>query len=135
MEGERREEKSLWETSTEKNPSLCFLRFSPKSIRKELQRAPGGRVKGRRGAGAMVLGEHRHGKSRVRIARAWRMRRDGRGDGDPDRDVFVEWGISVLLSSRCDASFTLADNSDIVATDSIKNTVNLHLDSLVFSFL
>ncbi|KAI5069504.1 hypothetical protein GOP47_0015805 [Adiantum capillus-veneris] len=58
--------------------------------------------------------QHRHGKARVRVGRVWR---------EGTRHAFVEWSVSVLLSSRCDPAFTVGDNSSIVATDSIKNTV------------
>lgn len=60
------------------------------------------------------LEQHRHGKTRVRIGRVWR---------DGPRHTFVEWSVSVLLSSHCEPAFTVGDNSGIVATDSIKNTV------------
>ncbi|MCO5561894.1 hypothetical protein L7F22_015519 [Adiantum nelumboides] len=57
---------------------------------------------------------HRHGKARVRVGRVWR---------EGARHAFVEWSVSVLLSSHCEPAFTAGDNSAIVATDSIKNTV------------
>lgn len=58
--------------------------------------------------------QHRHGKARVRVGRVWR---------EGTRHAFVEWSVSVLLSSHCEPAFTAGDNSAIVATDSIKNTV------------
>lgn len=58
--------------------------------------------------------QHRHGKARVRIGRVWRS---------SSRHIFVEWNVSVLLSSNSLPAFTSGDNSAVVATDSIKNTV------------
>lgn len=59
--------------------------------------------------------EQRHGKSRVRVGRAWR---DQKG-----RHHFVEWNVSISLLSDCLPAYVNADNSDIVATDTMKNTV------------
>lgn len=59
--------------------------------------------------------EQRHGKSRVRVGRVWR---------EPSgRHHFVEWNVSISLLSDCLPAYTRADNSDIVATDTMKNTV------------
>ncbi|KAL6125332.1 hypothetical protein ACLB2K_073391 [Fragaria x ananassa] len=60
--------------------------------------------------------EQRHGKDRVRVARVWRNTPDG-------RHVVVEWSVSISLLSDCLAAYTRDDNSDIVATDTMKNTV------------
>eukprot|EP00250_Pteridium_aquilinum_P005739 c15792_g1_i1 orf=215-1117(-) len=60
------------------------------------------------------LVHHRHGKARVRVGRVWR---------DGAHHAFVEWSVSVLVSSHCEPAFTIGDNAAIVATDSIKNTV------------
>ncbi|EYU19843.1 hypothetical protein ABFS82_06G082600 [Erythranthe guttata] len=59
--------------------------------------------------------EQRHGKARVRVGRVWR---EANG-----RHLFVEWNVSISLLSDCLAAYTRADNSDIVATDTMKNTV------------
>jgi urate oxidase len=59
----------------------------------------------------------RHGKSRVRVSRVWRR---PAADGG---HLFVEWSVAVSLVSDCLPSYTSDDNSAIVATDSIKNTV------------
>jgi urate oxidase len=59
----------------------------------------------------------RHGKSRVRVGRVWRRSVAAGGD------VFVEWNVAVSVVSDCLPSYTSDDNSTIVATDSIKNTV------------
>ncbi len=60
------------------------------------------------------LGENRYGKSRVRLSRITR-REDGHD--------FQEWTVRVLLHGDFDASFTEADNSKILPTDTMKNTV------------
>lgn len=70
--------------------------------------------------------EQKHGKDRVRVARVWRNR-----DG---HHFFVEWSVSISLLSDCIAAYTRDDNSDIVATDTMKNTVSLLL-SLGFIFV
>jgi urate oxidase len=61
-----------------------------------------------------ILAENRYGKSRVRLSR---ITRHG------DRHEFNEWSVSVLLEGDFEASFTEADNSKILPTDTIKNTV------------
>ncbi|XP_058109059.1 uricase-2 isozyme 2 [Magnolia sinica] len=60
--------------------------------------------------------EQKHGKSRVRVSRVWRRREGG-------RDFIVEWNVSVSLLSDCIPSYVDSDNSSIVATDTMKNTV------------
>lgn len=59
--------------------------------------------------------EQRHGKERVRLGRVWRSR--------GGHHFFVEWVVGISLLSDCLDSYIRDDNSDIVATDSIKNTV------------
>ncbi|KAF3434432.1 hypothetical protein FNV43_RR25535 [Rhamnella rubrinervis] len=59
--------------------------------------------------------EQRHGKARVRVGRAWR--------NDDGRYFFVEWNVSISLLSDCVAAYVRDDNSDVVATDTMKNTV------------
>jgi urate oxidase len=60
------------------------------------------------------LGENRYGKSRVRLSRIMR-----RGD----HHDFNEWIVQVLLHGDFETSFTEADNSKILPTDTMKNTV------------
>ena len=60
------------------------------------------------------LGENRYGKSRVRLSRITRH---------ADRHEFNEWTVHVLLHGDFDASYTQADNSQILPTDTMKNTV------------
>jgi urate oxidase len=60
------------------------------------------------------LGENRYGKSRVRLSR---ITRHG------DHHDFNEWTVEVLLTGDFETSFTAADNSKILPTDTMKNTV------------
>ncbi len=60
------------------------------------------------------LGEYQYGKSRVRISRVTRQ---------GSRHEFQEWTVRVLLQGEFEASFTLADNTSILPTDTMKNTV------------
>jgi urate oxidase len=60
------------------------------------------------------LGENRYGKSRVRLSRITRSN---------DRHEFNEWTVCVLLHGDFDSSFIDADNSKILPTDTMKNTV------------
>jgi urate oxidase len=61
-----------------------------------------------------TLGKNRYGKSRVRLSRISR---------DTYHHDFDEWTVQVLLEGNFDASFTAADNSNILPTDTMKNTV------------
>ncbi len=65
------------------------------------------------------LGENCYGKSRVRISRITRIQDPQKGD----RHEFQEWTVRVLLHGDFDASFTATDNSKILPTDTMKNTV------------
>ncbi|KAH0917774.1 hypothetical protein HID58_025434 [Brassica napus] len=67
-------------------------------------------------AGGGLRVEQRHGKARVRVGRVWRQGADG-------SHHFVEWNVSISLLSHCLSSYHRDDNSDIVATDTMKNTV------------
>jgi urate oxidase len=60
------------------------------------------------------LGENRYGKSRVRLSR---ITRHG------DHHEFNEWTVQVLLQGDFETCFTKADNSKILPTDTMKNTV------------
>ena len=60
------------------------------------------------------LAENQYGKSRVRLSR---ITRHG------NRHDFQEWNLRVLLQGGFDESFTKADNSKILPTDTMKNTV------------
>nr|AFK45861.1 unknown [Medicago truncatula] len=60
--------------------------------------------------------EQRHGKERVRVARVWKSK-------DGKQQFVVEWRVSINLLSDCVNSYVRDDNSDIVATDTMKNTV------------
>jgi urate oxidase len=60
------------------------------------------------------LGENSYGKSRVRLSRITRL---------ADKHLFNEWSVKVLLEGDFETAFTEADNSKILPTDTMKNTV------------
>ncbi len=60
-----------------------------------------------------TLGGNRYGKSRVRLSRITR---------ETNHHDFDEWTVQVLLEGDFDASFTEADNSSVLPTDTMKNT-------------
>jgi len=62
----------------------------------------------------ITLGENRYGKSRVRLMRV--KRENGRHD-------LHEWTLEVLLQGDFESCFTEGDNSKILPTDTMKNTV------------
>jgi urate oxidase len=61
-----------------------------------------------------ALAENRYGKSRVRLVRVKRH---------PDRHDFCEWTVQILLRGDFESCFTDGDNSKILPTDTMKNTV------------
>jgi len=62
----------------------------------------------------IALGENRYGKSRVRLVRVKRGK---------DRHDFREWTLEILLEGDFESCFTEGDNSKILPTDTMKNTV------------
>src|ERR1700723_2945687 len=60
------------------------------------------------------LGENRYGKSRIRLVRVKRHL---------DRHDFVEWTVQILLQGDFESCFIDGDNSKILPTDTMKNTV------------
>jgi urate oxidase len=62
------------------------------------------------------LNAHRYGKSRVRVLKVLR---------DGDLHTIKELSARVLLEGEFDRSFTAADNAEVVATDTMKNTINV----------
>ena len=60
------------------------------------------------------LGENSYGKSRVRLSRITRLN---------GRHEFNEWIVNVMLEGDFETSFTEADNSKVLPTDTMKNTV------------
>ena len=66
-----------------------------------------------------TLGENRYGKSRVRLSRITRVKDPIHGD----RHEFDEWTVHVMLQGDFETSFTMADNSKVLPTDTMKNTV------------
>lgn len=66
------------------------------------------------------LASYSYGKDDVRFLRVVR------DESDPRHHRIVEYAVRCLLSgSQLETSYTQADNSKVVATDSIKNTINL----------
>ena len=61
-----------------------------------------------------ALGDNRYGKTRVRLVRVKRR---------PDRHDFCEWTVQILLRGDFASCFEEGDNSKILATDTMKNTV------------
>jgi urate oxidase len=64
----------------------------------------------------MKLIQHHYGKARVRVLKVFR---------NGPRHSVKELDVQVMLQGGFDASFTKADNRLVVATDSMKNTVNV----------
>jgi urate oxidase len=65
------------------------------------------------------LGANRYGKSRVRLSRITRVKDSVHGD----RHEFNEWTVHVMLHGDFETSYTEADNSKVLPTDTMKNTV------------
>ncbi|KAL6762326.1 hypothetical protein V8C86DRAFT_2520231 [Haematococcus lacustris] len=63
---------------------------------------------------SLELPLHQHGKSRVKVARTWRV---------GDTHHFVEWQVATMLESSMEPAFKQGDNSGMTATDTQKNTV------------
>jgi urate oxidase len=61
-----------------------------------------------------VLGENRYGKSRVRVMRLTKHE---------DHHDLDEWTVQLLLTGDFETAHTLGDNSKILPTDTMKNTV------------
>ena len=60
------------------------------------------------------LGENCYGKSRVRLVKVTRL---------ADRHEMKEWNVGVYLEGDFESCFTTGDNSRILPTDTMKNTV------------
>jgi urate oxidase len=62
----------------------------------------------------MTLAENNYGKSRVRLAKVKRH---------PDHHDFREWSVDILLEGDFESCFADGDNSKVLPTDTMKNTV------------
>ncbi len=62
----------------------------------------------------IALAENTYGKSSVRVMK---VKRDG------PLHTMKEWKVEVLLSGDFETCFTAGDNSEILPTDTMKNTV------------
>jgi urate oxidase len=60
------------------------------------------------------LAENKYGKARVRLVKVKRH---------PDRHNFLDWTIEILLEGEFESCFVDGDNSKILPTDTMKNTV------------
>ncbi len=65
------------------------------------------------------LGENRYGKSRVRLSRITRVKDSLRLTGTSSTSGLCD----VMLDGDFEASYTKADNSKVLPTDTMKNTV------------
>lgn len=59
----------------------------------------------------------RYGKDNVRVLKVWR------DPQDPNHQKVIEMTVCVLLEGEIEESYTQADNSSIVPTDTVKNTI------------
>ena len=64
----------------------------------------------------MKLSSHRYGKACVRVVKILR---------DGPRHTVVETDVQALLEGDFETSYTKGDNSKVVATDTVKNTINV----------
>src|SRR5665213_296714 len=64
----------------------------------------------------MKLVHHHYGKARIRVMKVTRA---------ADRHLLKELDVAVMLQGDFDASYTKSDNSLVVPTDTMKNTVNI----------
>ena len=62
----------------------------------------------------IALAENNYGKSRVRLAKVKRH---------ADHHDFCEWTLEILLEGDFESCFVAGDNSKILPTDTMKNTV------------
>ena len=65
---------------------------------------------------------HTYGKSNVRISKVRRPRRAAPTD---ERHDFIECSVDIHLQGDFDAAYTQRDNRQVIATDTIRNTVYL----------
>src|SRR5436309_10112176 len=75
------------------------------------------------------LASHRYGKARVRVAKILR---------DKERQSIVDIDVAAMLEGDFESSYTSGDNTNVVPTDTIKNTINVlakeKLDEEIESF-
>lgn len=64
------------------------------------------------------LSDNHYGKSHVRLVKVTRNIQ-----GDPDTHTVHEWNVNVFLTGDFSACFLLGDNTGLLATDTMKNTV------------
>jgi urate oxidase len=72
----------------------------------------------------ITLAENRYGKSRVRLLKVKRHKDWGnKMEPHPDWHDLREWTIEILLEGNFESCFVAGDNSKILPTDTMKNTV------------
>src|SRR5689334_20680998 len=59
---------------------------------------------------------HHYGKARVRVAKIFR---------EKDRQSIKEIEVAAMLEGDFESSYTAGDNTKVVPTDTIKNTINI----------
>ena len=64
----------------------------------------------------MKLSSHRYGKARVRVVKILR---------EGARHTVIEADVQALLEGDFETSYTKGDNNKVVATDTVKNTINV----------
>jgi urate oxidase len=63
---------------------------------------------------SVVLAHHSYGKSRVRLTKIERL---------ADRHELIEWALDVQLTGAFEPAYTVGDNRQCIATDTMKNIV------------
>lgn len=66
------------------------------------------------------LSAARYGKDNVRVLKVWR------DPSNPQHQEVIELTVCVLLEGDIEESYTKADNSPVVPTDTVKNTIYIH---------
>ena len=69
-----------------------------------------------------VLAENHYGKSQVRLMKIGRPAASGPEAGPAANDVF-DWTLGIYLTGDFDACYREGDNTDVLATDTMKNSV------------
>ncbi len=72
------------------------------------------------------LASHRYGKARVRVAKILRSNdRPASAELPRDWQSIVEIDVAAMLAGDFESSYTAGDNTKVVPTDTIKNTINI----------
>src|ERR1700704_3351688 len=72
------------------------------------------------------LTSHRYGKARVRVLKILRgLATASPSGGGQDRQSIHEINVAAMLEGDFESSYTSGDNTKVVPTDTIKNTINI----------